>query len=147
VYSLGATLYHLLTGQLPHPVEEDVAVMIAAAEHAPITRPRRISPWLPRPMESICMKALAVQPSGRYISARALSEDIQRWLADEPVVAHKERLSERAFRWLRNHRTLATSLVVAYLAATLAIAIAWFGRQDVRSLLDRPPHSRAPSGE
>jgi hypothetical protein len=82
---------------------------------------------LPRPLESICLKALAVAPNDRYISARALSDDIQRWLADEPVAAHRERLDERAFRWVRNHRTLATALVVAYLVATLAIAASTLG--------------------
>jgi hypothetical protein len=56
-----------------------------------------------------------------------LSDDIQRWLADEPVAAHAERWGERAFRWIRNHRTLSTVLAVAYLAATLAIAAGVYG--------------------
>jgi eukaryotic-like serine/threonine-protein kinase len=132
VYSLGATLFHLLTGNLPHPAEEDVGVMIAQAEHGPTIRPRQFVPWLPRPLESICLKALAPQPTARYISARALSDDIQRWLADEPVQAHAERWTERTFRWLRNHRTLATALVVAYLVATLAAAIGAFGLSRIR---------------
>ncbi|HYO25410.1 MAG TPA: serine/threonine-protein kinase, partial [Lacipirellulaceae bacterium] len=133
VYSLGATLYHLLTGALPHAVEEDVAVMIAAAENAPITPPRRLVRWLPRPLDSICMKALAPEPTGRYISARALAEDIQRWLADEPVAAHREGLLERTFRWLRTHRTLATALAVGYLVATIAVVavvVLWNRLQD-----------------
>ncbi len=132
VYSLGATLFHVLTGNLPHTEEEDVAVMISKAENGPIIRPRQYVPWLPRPLESICLKALAATPTGRYISARALSEDIQRWLADEPVAAHSEWWSERIFRWLRNHRTLATSLVVGYLVATIAFAVGVFGWNRVQ---------------
>jgi hypothetical protein len=63
-----------------------------------------------------------------------LSEDIQRWLADEPVAAHAEGWGERIFRWLRTHRTLATAFAVAYLVATIAVAaglILWYR-------LDRP---------
>jgi serine/threonine protein kinase len=122
VYSLGATLFHLLTGNLPHAVEEDVGVMMSKIEHGPVRRPRQDAPWLPRPLESICLKALAPSPAKRYVSARALADDIQRWLADEPVAAHPERWPERAFRWLRNHRTLVTAIVVGYLVATLAFA-------------------------
>jgi serine/threonine protein kinase len=127
VYSLGATLYQMLTGHLPHAIEEDVGVMIAAAEHGAITPPRKLAPWLPRSLESICMKALSAKPSDRYISARALSDDLQRWLGDEPIAAHRERISERAYRWFRNHRTLSTALIVAYLVATLAGVIGVIG--------------------
>lgn len=147
VYSLGATLFHLLTGNLPHPVEEDVGVMIAKVEQGPTARPRQYVSWLPRPLESICLKALAAKPAARYISARALSDDIQRWLADEPVAAHPESLVERTFRWLRNHRTLATALVVAYLVASLGFAVGLFGWSRVHEgrlePSDSPPTAAA----
>jgi serine/threonine protein kinase len=141
VYSLGATLFHLLAGEPPHLPDEDMAVMISKAEHGSVMRPRQYVPWLPRPLESICLKALAVTPTDRYISARAFSDDIQRWLADEPVSGHRERLDERAFRWLRNHRTLATALVVGYLVATLALAIGVFGLNRVRPGSESAPAS------
>jgi hypothetical protein len=69
------------------------------------------------------MKALALKPEERYPSARALSDDIERWLSDEPVRAHRESMLERAYRWTRNHRTLATSLLVGYLVAAAAVVI------------------------
>jgi serine/threonine protein kinase len=137
IFSLGATLYHLLCGFLPHAPEDDVAVMIAAAENGMITPPRKHAPWLPRALESICMKAMAFKPSDRYISARALSDDIQRWLADEPVAAHRETASERLFRWLRNHRTLATALGVAYLITTLAVIAGVIGWNQLQLLRQR----------
>jgi serine/threonine protein kinase len=122
VYSLGATLYQLLTGYLPHGEEDDeIEASLAKAVEAKVTPPRQRAPWLPRPLEAICQKALAPAPAGRYLSARSLADDVQRWLADEPVAAHREGLTERAFRWMRNHRTLATALGVAYLVATAAI--------------------------
>jgi serine/threonine protein kinase len=127
VYSLGATLYQVLTGRPPHALEEDVGVMRAAAETSFILSPLRIVAWVPRPLASICMKALAAAPQARYISARALADDVQRWLADEPVAAHRERTHERVFRWLRTHRTLSTALAVAYLVTTLAVVVGVFG--------------------
>ena len=132
IYSLGATLYHLLTGELPHADDDDVGVMIARAEHGRIIPPHVPAPWLPKPLASICVKALALAPEGRYVSARALSDDIERWLADEPVRAHRESLSERVYRWTRTHRTLATSLFVGYLVATVAIIIGSFGWSYLR---------------
>jgi tRNA A-37 threonylcarbamoyl transferase component Bud32 len=123
VYSLGATLYHLLTGVLPHDMDDDVGVVFARMELGKVAPPVARVPWLPKPLSSICVRALAVRPEERYASARALSDDIERWLADEPVRAHQESSSERVFRWMRNHRTLATSLLVGYLVAAAAVVI------------------------
>jgi serine/threonine protein kinase len=127
VYSLGATLYHLLTGQLPHAAEEDLGMMIARAERGKIAPPHQLAKWIPKPLSSICVKAVAFTPEARYASARALSDDIERWLADEPVRAHAEGWMERAFRWTRTHRTLATSLFVGYLVATAAVVVGVLG--------------------
>jgi serine/threonine protein kinase len=141
VYSLGATLYHMFTGRPPHAVEEDVGVTMAAAGGSYILPPRRLAPWLPRPLESICLKALAAAPTARYISARVMADEVQRWLADEPVFAHREGAVERVFRWFRNHRTLSTALVVAYLGVTLAAAVGVFAwnhaQNEKRKLQDK----------
>jgi tRNA A-37 threonylcarbamoyl transferase component Bud32 len=127
VYSLGATLYQLLTGCLPHPADDDVGIMMARLERTSARPPHELAKWIPKPLSSICLKALALRPEGRYTSARALSDDIERWLADEPVRAHAEGWAEKAFRWIRNHRTLATSLAVGYLVATVAIVVGVIG--------------------
>lgn len=132
IYSLGATLYHLLTGELPHADDEDMGVMIARAEHGRVIPPNVPAPWLPKPLASICLKALSLAPEGRYVSARALADDIERWLGDEPVRAHRESIGERVYRWTRTHRTLATSLFVGYLVATVAIIIGSFGWSYLR---------------
>jgi serine/threonine protein kinase len=132
VYSLGATLYQLLTGELPHVEDDDMGVMIARAEHGNVIPVLTAAPWLPRPLASIVMKALALAPEARYVSARALADDIERWLGDEPVRAHRESYGEQIYRWSRNHRTLATSLFVGYLVATVAIIIGSFGWSYLR---------------
>jgi len=149
VFSLGATLYHLLTGYLPRDTDDDPGETIAKAQRQPVAPPRQRAPWLPRALDSICTKALAVAPHDRYISARALGDDVQRWLADEPVTAHREGWSEMAFRWARYHRTLAASLAAAYLAVTLAIVAAVLGSNYLRSgdrsgQSETPPPASAP---
>jgi serine/threonine protein kinase len=136
VYSLGATLYQLLSGCLPHGEEDSIEDSLVKAERGIILPVRERAPWLPRPLAAICMKALAPTPRARYLSAQALAEDIQRWLADEPVKAHREGLLERTFRWTRNHRTLAASLAAGYLVATLAIVAAVIARNYTH---EKPP--------
>ena len=66
---------------------------------------------------------MALEPGDRYRSAPALADDIERWLADEPVSAWREPWSVRARRWLARHRTLATSAAVATMAAIVGLAV------------------------
>ncbi|BBO32005.1 serine/threonine-protein kinase [Lacipirellula parvula] len=145
IYSLGATLYHMLTGRLPHADDEDPGVMIAKAEHGRVIPVLSQAPWLPRPLASICMKALDTTPERRYVSARALSDDIERWLGDEPVRAHRDRLSERLYRWSRHNRTLVVSLFVGYLVATVAIIIGSVGWSYLRVQKQERQHRAAES--
>jgi serine/threonine-protein kinase len=118
VYALGATLYPILTGR--PPVEaNDVGEVLRKVERGEIRPPRAYDSSVPRALEAICLKAMAVQPDNRYDSAGALAEEIERWLADEPVRAYRESWQERSRRWARKHRTLTTSA-----AAALVVALA-----------------------
>ncbi len=109
VYSLGATLYDLLTGQ-PPVSGRDIAELLTQIQRGSFPAPREVVSWVPRPLDAICRRALANNPQDRYPSPRALAEDIEHWLADEPVDAYRESPLERAARWTRNHRTLVSSL-------------------------------------
>lgn len=100
VYSLGVTLYHILTGRLPHE-EGSVSGVIEQIKKETALAPCKHCSWVPRPLESICLKAMAARTSDRYPSAAALAEDVERWLADEPVLAHTPSFAERVRRWLR----------------------------------------------
>lgn len=123
VYSLGATLYHFLTGQ--PPIEgKDLATVLHRVRTGKIIPPRRHWRAIPKSLEAICLKALAKDPDDRYSSARALAEDLQRFVADEPVRCHQAGLLERSMRWARQHQTLSVSLGAASLAlvATLTVA-------------------------
>ena len=94
VYSLGATLYCLLTGE--PPVKGEVAEVLRAVQRGDFRPPRSIDPTIDRAREAVCLKAMALRPEDRYGSCRALAEDIERWMADEPVSAWREPLTRRA---------------------------------------------------
>jgi eukaryotic-like serine/threonine-protein kinase len=100
IYSLGVTLYHLLTGRLPHE-EGSVSGVLEQVQLSDLVPPRRHCPWLPAALEAICLKAMASRPEERYTSAAALADELERWLADEPVVAHSTTWHERLRMWVR----------------------------------------------
>jgi eukaryotic-like serine/threonine-protein kinase len=124
VYSLGATLYVLLTGQAPFS-EPDLPELLRQVERGEFPRPRQIQPWIDRALEAICLKAMSLKARDRYPSPRAVAEDIEHWLADEPVTARRDSLLARSWRWVRKHRTLSTSAaaVVLFAAAGLGIGL------------------------
>ncbi len=110
VFLLGATLYHLLTGQAPF------------AKSRSFQQPRQVKPWIPAALEAICCKATAQEPQARYACAEELAADVERWLADEPVRVYREPLGQQLARWLRRHRTLAgIAAVVLLVLVPLAV--------------------------
>ena len=88
MYSLGATLYCLLTGR--PPFEGDVGDVLRAVQRGEFPPPRKLDPSIDRALEAVCLKAMAMKPEDRYASCHALAEDIERWMADEPVTAWRE---------------------------------------------------------
>ena len=121
VYSLGATLYCLLTGR--PPFEGDAAAdVLARVRRGDFPRPSAVARGVPGGLEAICLKAMAIRPEDRYQSARALAEDVDRWLADEPVGAYREPTAARLRRWSRRRPRLSASL-----AAAAAVAVATLG--------------------
>jgi tetratricopeptide (TPR) repeat protein len=120
VYSLGATLYCLLTGR--PPVEgDDIGAILRAVQRGEFTPPRRIDLTIDRALEAVCLQAMALRPEDRYGSCRALAEDIERWMADEPVTAWREPVSRRVRRWMRRNRTAVAAAVVALVAGVVGL--------------------------
>jgi serine/threonine-protein kinase len=119
VYSLGATLYSLLTGK--PPFEGDVPDMIRAVQRGEFRPPRRLDATIDAALEAVCLKAMALKPEDRYGSCRALADDIERWMADEPVSAWREPVSRRARRWARRNRTAVAAAAVAMLATVVGL--------------------------
>ncbi len=95
VYSLGATLYVLLSGK-PSQDDPDLEEILGRTQRGEIVPPRQVNPRIPAALEAVVLKAMALKPADRYSSARALAEEVERWLADEPVQAWREPLFTRA---------------------------------------------------
>ena len=121
VYSLGAILYSILTGKPPAQGTSAQEVLRRVAESAP-PPPRALNPAMPAALEAICLKAMARTPADRYASAEALATDLRRWLADEPVAAHRESFAVRAGRWARRRRTAVAAAAAVLVTVTLASA-------------------------
>ena len=117
VYSLGATLYYLLCGQAPF-VNDNLASILARVQRHDFPSPRSIATQIPAALEAICLKAMSLAPADRYQTARALADDLEHWLADEPVSALPEEWPQRVARWTRRHRAWAQAAVVALVAVT-----------------------------
>ena len=117
VYSLGATLYHLLSGQ--PPFAGDAVDVIRAVGRGEFRRPRELDASIDPALEAICLKAMALRSEDRYPTCRALADDLDRWMADEPVTAWREPVAHRARRWAKRNRTAVTAASVAWLLARL----------------------------
>jgi eukaryotic-like serine/threonine-protein kinase len=122
VYSLGATLYVLLANR--RPFEGEPADVIQAAAEGRFAAATAINPRLPKALDAVCRRAMALQPSNRYPSALALAEDIERWLADEPVSAWHEPAPVRARRWVRRHQSLVAGWATAFAVALVGLCVA-----------------------
>ncbi|MFO0950148.1 MAG: serine/threonine-protein kinase [Isosphaeraceae bacterium] len=119
VYSLGASLFHLLTGRPPFQGRADE--VLRAVERGDFPHPRAVAPATDPALEAVCLKAMRHDPADRYATAQELSEDLDRWLADEPVVAYPEPPARRARRWMKSHRTGVAAAGVALVAAVVGL--------------------------
>jgi tetratricopeptide (TPR) repeat protein/tRNA A-37 threonylcarbamoyl transferase component Bud32 len=123
VYSLGATLYYILTGKPPfHGGVGDIRRAVQRGEFSP---PRRLDPSIDAALEAVCLKAMALKPEDRYGTPQALAEDIERWMADEPVSAWREPLPRRARRWARQNWTAVTFVTAAVVVSLLLGTGVW----------------------
>ncbi|NMO22715.1 protein kinase [Pyxidicoccus fallax] len=129
VYSLGATLYTLLTGQPPIPGDNGLEVLsnIATLEPRP---PRALNPALPVDLEAIVLKCLEKERAARYDSARALAEDLDRFIAGEPVRARPTGPGYRLRKALRKHRIVVGVAAAALLAVALSLVHVALTRQE-----------------
>ncbi|MBI2827574.1 MAG: tetratricopeptide repeat protein [Planctomycetia bacterium] len=121
VYGLGAVLYEALTGGRPFAGASDADCVRRILNEEP-ARLTRANPRVPSDLEAICLKCLEKRPVHRYKSARALSDDLRRYLAGEPISARRVTRVERLGRWARrNPGVAALSAAVLLLLTALAV--------------------------
>jgi serine/threonine protein kinase/Flp pilus assembly protein TadD len=132
IYSLGATLYELLTLEpaFDGSDRQELLHQIAFEEPKP---PRRLNRAVPVDLETILLKALAKEPSGRYATAQEMADDLRRFLSDEPVLARRPTFLQRTAKWCRRHRAVvATAVLVGILVGIVglmgATAVFWYGQ-------------------
>ena len=131
IYSLGAVLYCLLCGRPPFESTWcEVTSLLAQVKNGEFSPPRQVHSGVAKPLEAICLKAMARRPEDRYCGAEDLATDIERWLGDEPVAAYREPRWARTLRWGRRHRPLVASAAVLLITAVagLSLGILLLGR-------------------
>jgi tetratricopeptide (TPR) repeat protein len=125
VYSLGATLYELLTLR-PAFASEDRQELLRQIAFEEPDRPRRLERAIPTELEIIVLKAMEKRPQDRYGTAQELADDLERWLKHEPIRARRPTLLQRASKWIRRHKpAAAASVVVLLMTLILASYVVW----------------------
>jgi len=125
IYSLGVTLYELLTLQPAFDGRDHQELLRQIALDEP-TSPRRLNAAVPRDLETIVLKAMAKDPSSRYSTAQELAADLRRFMDDQPVLARRPGMLERTLRCARRHKELvATAAAILLLAFTSSTAAIW----------------------
>jgi WD40 repeat protein len=129
-YSLGAILYHLLTGRPPFDGENPLQTCLRVATEEPVA-PRRLDRKIPQDLETICLKCLEKHPARRYGSAVALAEDLGRFVAGRPINARPVPFLEKLGSFARRHPAM-TSLVtaVAVLLVLMTIGASLMARRE-----------------
>lgn len=122
VYSLGATLYVLLTDR--RPFVGDLEDILHDIQNGRFPAPRELNRRVPAALEAVCLRAMATDPAMRYPTAQALGIEIEHFLADEPVSAWPDPWTVRLRRWVRRRYPLVAGCAAAAGVALIALAVA-----------------------
>jgi serine/threonine protein kinase/tetratricopeptide (TPR) repeat protein len=150
IYSLGATLYELLTLQpiFAGASREELLLQIGLEEPQPLGGWNRA---IPADLETIVLKALAKDPEERYATAQELADDLERFLQDVPIRAKRPTLRQRLAKWARRHRAVvgaaALVLVVAIVALTVSTLAIWRKQVQTRAALQAEARAHAAEAE
>jgi WD40 repeat protein/serine/threonine protein kinase len=140
IYSLGVTLYELLTLEPASAGRDRVEVLQQITAEEP-RLPRRLNPALPAELETIVLKAMAKGPEERYATAQEMADDLQRFLDDQPIKARRLSLWGRTKKWARRHKTVVRAALVVLMLAVVGLAastaLIWQAKQELGTALER----------
>ncbi len=122
IYSLGVTLYELLTLQPAFPGDNRERLLADIATEDPVP-PRRLDRSIPPELETIVLKSISKQPSERYGTAQELADDLRAFLDDLPIKAKPPSLAQRLAKWSRRHKPLVRSAAVILVLTTIGLAV------------------------
>ncbi len=134
VYSLGAILFELISGRPPFRAETVLDTILQVLEKEP-DHPRAFNPQADRDLSAIALKCLQKAPEGRYDSAAALADDLDRWLQGEPTRARPPGLAGQTWRWLKRNGAAAAGVVTLGTAAGLTAVLTLFAQQEEQQVL------------
>jgi tetratricopeptide (TPR) repeat protein len=134
-YSLGCTLYELLTGRTPFGGSAEIQVFLHQTQPPP--RLRQVNPVVPLDLEAICLRCLHKEPSQRYANCQELADDVRRWLEREPVRARRVGPIERSIKWARRKPFQAVSVLFGLLLVAVFSFAGWREARDYRLKYER----------
>jgi serine/threonine protein kinase len=135
IYSLGITLYELLTLQPAFTGDGRQELLRSIAFDEP-RRPRQLNPHIPQDLETVVLKAMEKEPTDRYTTAKELASDMKAFLEHRPITARKTSLVLRARKWLRRHRPAVVgstaALLLALVVGTVVSTLAYQRQRDLK---------------
>lgn len=123
IYSLGATLYELLTLHPPFRSDDRRQLLREILNEEP-PAPRQLDKSVPIDLQTIVLKTLSKEPQERYATAQDLADDLRRFLDDQPLCARPPSLATRAVKWSRRHRPAVRSAMAAFVLTFAALGVA-----------------------
>jgi tetratricopeptide (TPR) repeat protein len=135
VYSLGATLYELLTLKAAFPETDRRELLRQIADEDP-RKPRSLNRSIPTELETIVLKAMEKEPAGRYPTAQDLADDLQRFLDHKPIAARPPSFAERSVKWARRHRPIVSAAAVVMVVLGVAGLVALSERSRRQTAAD-----------
>lgn len=150
IYGLGAILFSIVTGYAPHERTQKQSAdsgvgargMISAIASGATPTALEAHPDADPALDAICRKAMARRQYARYQQATDLAEDVQRWMAGEPVTAHEEGFWRRVGRWTSRHERLTQALVAASMVVLVALTTLGMAARHNRQSLVRAQYGQ-----
>jgi WD40 repeat protein/tRNA A-37 threonylcarbamoyl transferase component Bud32 len=148
VYALGGILFYLLTARAPFQAES-LEGIITQVLHAEPVSPHLLNPSIPKDLETITLKCLEKEPARRYQTAKALADELGRFLRREPILARPVNAPEKLWRWCRRKPAFASALGFAIGALLVGVAAtSWqWRRAEGNAVKERHERERAETGE